>query len=73
MKKITIICFLSLLAASFTAVNGQDTKLLTSLFGGNRAEDALDKILVACGQFEPLPRSGSSFWRDSIPQSVRRS
>lgn len=73
MKKITIICFLSLLAASFTAVNGQETKLLTSLFGGNRAEDALDKILVACGQFEPFPRSGSAFWRDSIPQSVRRS
>lgn len=33
----------------------------------------LSEWLVAPGQFEPLPRAGHSFWRDSIPEPMRQS
>lgn len=29
--------------------------------------------LVQPGEFEPLPRAGSAFWRDSVPETMRRS
>lgn len=33
----------------------------------------LDDVLVRPGQFEPLPRADASFWRDSIPATMRQS
>lgn len=57
----------------FTGASAQDKKLLTARFGGCKAETALDTMLVGTGLFEPLPRAAAAFWRDSVPESVRRS
>ena len=33
----------------------------------------LDDVLVQPGQFEPLPRADATFWRDSVPATIRQS
>ena len=34
---------------------------------------ALGDVLVAPGQFAPLPQAGAAFWRDSLPEPMRQS
>jgi len=44
--------------------------------GAQRFADFMSEIgsvLVAPGQYAPLPRAGEAFWRDSVPQTVRQS
>ena len=35
--------------------------------------DVLEKCLVMPGEFRPVPTAASSFWRDSIPETIRKS
>ena len=35
--------------------------------------DVLEKCLVMPGEFRPVPTATSSFWRDSIPETIRKS
>lgn len=59
-KKIlaTLLCLLSLSAAAQTF---------------SQYAPALGDILVQPGQFKPLPRAEASYWRDSVPLSMRQS
>lgn len=53
--------------SSFVASAG--TKLLTSLY----SKTMTDTLLSEPGKFHPLPQAGDSFWRDSVPETIRNS
>lgn len=61
MRKTAILSILFLLSI---AVYGQTF---------SQYKETLDKILVKPGQFAPLPQAGETFWRDSLPESMRQS
>ncbi|WP_285822052.1 heparinase II/III domain-containing protein [Xylanibacter muris] len=66
MKK-TFVSFLLLSVSSSVAFAG--TKLLTSLYD----RTVTDSTLVYPGNFHPLPQAGDTFWRDSVPETIRNS
>ena len=67
MRQLRLLMIFWLGCCSFTAV------LADGVLSATYPKALLSDILVQPGEYVPLPRSSSSFWRDSIPEVVRQS
>lgn len=69
MNKLSKLSIVFVLLLSFTRAWAQDKGILSSIC----TPEVLSERLVPYNDFTPVPRYGSSYWKDSIPEVMRRS
>ena len=69
MNKLSKLSIVFVLLLSFTSALAQDKGILSGIC----TPEVLSERLVPYKDFTPVPRYGSSYWKDSIPEVMRRS
>lgn len=76
MKKIQtliIVAAATFAATTITAAPAQDRKPATKLITSRYAPADIAAAVALPDSFRPVPRAGDAFWRDSLPEGMRRS
>lgn len=69
MKRILLLVLICLTCVVYVSAQKAEKKMLT----GQYTTDILEKSLCSPQTLSSVPRAGSSFWKDSVPEQMRKS